>query len=156
MICVICGSIYEGSPKSKVCSKECRKEHYKRYRREYYREYMRTEKGQKHVKKLIEKRSQFRKIYKKEKLPKQRKQRKERLSDIQLKKLEEISLRQQYMVDIERGDMCIICGSKSSLVAHHVTYVPQETITLCSKCHGILHHRLLKGKKCKGKTVNIS
>lgn len=35
---------------------------------------------------------------------------------------------------------CAICGSTSNLCNHHICYANNETIILCSSCHGKIHH----------------
>jgi ribosome-binding protein aMBF1 (putative translation factor) len=36
---------------------------------------------------------------------------------------------------------CEICGSIIKLLRHHITYTPVELITVCSKCHGLIHSK---------------
>ncbi len=44
---------------------------------------------------------------------------------------------------------CEVCGSTKNLLCHEISYSPLKTITLCAKCHGLLHHRFLKRKKVR-------
>jgi len=34
---------------------------------------------------------------------------------------------------------CRLCWSKENLQEHHTSYSPEETVTLCAKCHGRVH-----------------
>jgi hypothetical protein len=47
------------------------------------------------------------------------------------------------------GDKCEVCGSTEHLLCHEISYSPLIAITLCSSCHGFLHHRFLKDKKVR-------
>jgi hypothetical protein len=44
-----------------------------------------------------------------------------------------------------RRDCCEICGTRSTLALHHMTYArlgterPEDVCTLCSECHGMVH-----------------
>ena len=35
---------------------------------------------------------------------------------------------------------CYICGSVDNIVLHHVSYAPEEVMSVCSSCHGKIHH----------------
>ena len=73
----------------------------------------------------------------------------------QLEKLKAIAERQQDFSQILiLKEACEVCGSKEHLLLHEVSYQPLETITLCSSCHGILHHRFLRNKKVKPRYEN--
>jgi len=38
-------------------------------------------------------------------------------------------------------EKCAICGSIKNLQVHHISYEPEETITVCKECHINLHGR---------------
>lgn len=45
------------------------------------------------------------------------------------------------------GKNCYICGGRTRLCLHHITYFPkEEVITLCNSCHSILHCYVTKEK----------
>jgi len=66
-----------------------------------------------------------------------------------LSKLEELAKKQQFLQKPPLDNKCFACNRSSyRLLLHHVSYYPQETVTLCSSCHAMLHSRLLDRKKC--------
>lgn len=70
--------------------------------------------------------------------------------------LNEIAKRQQEII-INKKNYCEACKRTDkdvSLVLHHVRYDPLEIVTLCTRCHAILHNGILRHKKCK--IINIS
>lgn len=67
-----------------------------------------------------------------------------------IKRLEEIAKLQQFEDEIPViNSKCSACGSTEKLIEHHIKYVPEEKIILCTKCHVFLHKCILNGKKCK-------
>lgn len=73
-----------------------------------------------------------------------------------IKNLEEIAKRQQFEDEIQVIDSkCFACGSKENLIEHHIRYIPEEKIILCTKCHIFLHKCILNGQKCRPKIVKI-
>jgi hypothetical protein len=75
---------------------------------------------------------------------------KARLTNDQEAKIAWIAKRQQHLAEVKikhLKDHCEICYSPEHLCIHHIAYEPLETITLCRKCHGLLHSRYLKQQK---------
>jgi hypothetical protein len=68
----------------------------------------------------------------------------------QLEKIKMIAERQQDANGFFKiGEKCEVCGSTENLLCHEISYSPLIAITLCSSCHGFLHHRFLKDKKVR-------
>jgi hypothetical protein len=58
----------------------------------------------------------------------------------------------KYLLDErkQRGDdgtQCLMCGTENELLQHHISYEPEDTVTLCKKCHFKVHIRLIKRKQ---------
>jgi hypothetical protein len=163
MICETCGIEYNSKYNSKTCSIECRKEYRKKYARKYYRKYY-------HDNNILEKQQIYkeenkgkvqewqRNNHEKYKLDgtiknynkiKSDKKFNNQYNETQIKLFEELSDRQQFMDAINKEKTCHICLGGGKMVLHHIQYEPQETITLCYKCHAYLHHRFLERKRCQ-------
>ena len=39
---------------------------------------------------------------------------------------------------------CAICGTEESIINHHTSYDPEETVPLCRSCHMKLHNGSIK------------
>lgn len=50
-------------------------------------------------------------------------------------------------------EACKITDDKINLLVHHVKYSPVEIVTLCTKCHGILHSSFLKNRKVRNHII---
>ena len=76
----------------------------------------------------------------------------ERYTPEQISMFIEIAERQQIIPEyIKESEPCYICGSTENVVEHHVSYVPEEKIDFCARCHSILHIIFLKQKKVRPK-----
>jgi hypothetical protein len=47
----------------------------------------------------------------------------------------------------EKKTKCEVCEGINGLVLHHIKYTPWKSITLCRRCHSLLHIKFLKGKR---------
>lgn len=154
-VCDMCGC--EFTPKvftQKRCSEKCQKEGFRKYMRDYYRnkyhedpEYRKKvyEKGQKWKKENMKKTNTYMRKY----LKNWRREKFLAETDPKIIKFLKEIAKKQKSITLIRKTKCECCGDSENLVIHHISYSPVEIITLCSKCHSILHHCLLKRKKVK-------
>ena len=66
--------------------------------------------------------------------------------------LEQIAKRQQdasMLPQKRQASPCVVCGSTTKMALHHVSYIPEEKIVLCYRCHALLHSSFLKGKRVR-------
>ena len=148
--CIVCnGKFITTRPNKKICSDKCSIIHQREYGRNYYKTII----GRNNVLKAVKK-------YQSSHPEKMReKNRKHKIhypslieyTEEQLNIFDVLASRQQFIeYFIEIGNCCI-CGEDGTnhkRVEHHISYVPEEKIIMCYPCHGILHNRYLKGRKC--------
>lgn len=158
-ICLL--EFFSSTPKAKYCSNKCRKEAQKTRIREYMRKrYNNDELFKERQKKYVHDWSKTHPEKKRETTKRWRKNHKgvkqsysKPISIQVIEKLKEIANRQQYLTYIimkkEGCEVCEKSKNETKLLLHHISYYPEEIITICPSCHGYLHHRLLKNN---GKT----
>lgn len=152
-ICIICGKEFSSNVyNKKTCSDECRRQHEKKYNEEYNKNYYNSENGKINIIKAVTK---YQKLHP-EKVKEINKNRWKRylissLSKEEMEKFQELAKQQQFMEEctIKEIGTCPVCNLEKSLLEHHISYNPEKTIYMCPKCHGILHSRFLKGKRCR-------
>lgn len=128
-ICKICGKPFPkkktaGKP-SNYCSDECRTEGVRRYERER------------------EQNTKYQRLW-------QKKQTFKTITQEMFDRMLELA-KEQQVFKYKKKDYCEICGKHKNeleycLVAHHVSFDPYKIVTLCRRCHDLLHHWFI-GKK---------
>jgi len=125
--CKECGKEFTVKRENQVyCSNECRFKHERKYMRDYMKSEMRERRMFEYASTLTEE---------------------------QIKKFDYLIEKQQFIEDIPTNHekTCFICGATEKLIEHHISYSPEEKVTLCRKCHSFLHNSLLARKKCRPK-----
>jgi len=134
-VCKQCGKVFQSwHHNATYCSQECFYEHAKNIQRTKNREIS------------IERRKEKEKEHKK------------LLGENKFKYLKDLAEKQQYYTtDVLEKNYCECCNTNTKkLIIHHISYNPEETITLCVQCHSILHNCILNGDKVRKYTKRVT
>jgi NADH:ubiquinone oxidoreductase subunit len=131
-ICPICGyEFYTNHPNHKYCCYNCSEEASRIRAKEYNRRQI-EEKNKRKIEKIIDEIGNEAYNY--------------------LNKLAE----EQQQITIYKKTYCEACNisqDKAQLIIHNVSYSPQKIVTLCRKCHELLHKKMLDNIRCKNKII---
>lgn len=148
MLCLNCGNEFRGRFKQKYCSDKCRREGWKQYLANRYakKEEIILKERIAYIRRLKSQNSSYLQT-----LPDY-----SPLNNVPMSVLNfliELAQRQQFAPQYIMKDGCEACKSKTNLMGHHISYFPPEEVTLCSKCHDILHKQLLGKKRIKPRNI---